>query len=109
MKAWSKFILLIIFLIISSYIFLESPFSRKLEPSSPQKTIINPVLTAATSGAEILSQVGICHIKGNLPDSSCTPGAMDPKVTQDNIDQTICVSGYTKTVRPPVSYTNSLK
>ena len=44
-----------------------------------------------------------------LPDPSCTPGATNPDVTQDNIDQTICVSGWTKTVRPPTSYTNKLK
>ena len=44
-----------------------------------------------------------------LPDPKCTPGAIDPTVTQDNIDSTICVPGYTKTVRPPVSYTEPLK
>ena len=44
-----------------------------------------------------------------IPDSSCTPGVTNPDVTQDNIDQTICVSGFTKTIRPPVSYTNNLK
>ena len=36
-----------------------------------------------------------------LPDPVCTPGAADPAVTQDNIDSTICTSGYTATVRPP--------
>jgi hypothetical protein len=46
---------------------------------------------------------------GVLPDPVCTPGATDPRVTQDNIDSTICVPGYTKTVRPPVSYTEPLK
>ncbi len=46
---------------------------------------------------------------GVLPDPTCTPGATDPRVTQDNIDSTICVPGYTKTVRPPVSYTEPLK
>lgn len=35
--------------------------------------------------------------------------AVDPKVQQSNIQQTICVSGYTATVRPPVSYTNKIK
>jgi hypothetical protein len=30
-------------------------------------------------------------------------------VTQDNIHETICVTGYTKTVRPPTSYTNPIK
>ena len=44
-----------------------------------------------------------------LPDPKLTPGATDPRVTQANIRQTICVSGYTNTVRPPVSYTNRIK
>jgi hypothetical protein len=44
-----------------------------------------------------------------LPDPSCQPGADNPAVTQDTIDSTICVPGYTKTIRPPVSYTNPLK
>ena len=44
-----------------------------------------------------------------LPDRACTPGAIDPRVTQDNIGETICVSGYTTTVRPPTSYTTPLK
>ena len=50
-----------------------------------------------------------CHIQGVLPDPNCTSGAVDPKVTQANIHQTICVSGYTKTVRPSTNYTNKLK
>lgn len=37
------------------------------------------------------------------------PGATNPAVTQANIHQTVCVSGWTKTVRPPVGYTNKLK
>ena len=44
-----------------------------------------------------------------LPDSACTPGVTNPGVTQATIDQTICVSGWTATVRPPTSYTNPLK
>src|SRR6266508_664195 len=44
-----------------------------------------------------------------LPDPSCTPGITNPDVSQDTIDQTICVSGWTATVRPPTSYTNPLK
>ena len=37
------------------------------------------------------------------------PGATNPAVTQDNIHATICVSGWTKTIRPPASYTTKLK
>lgn len=44
-----------------------------------------------------------------LPDPKCTPGAIDPAVTADNLEQTICVSGYTTTVRPPTSATNKAK
>jgi hypothetical protein len=38
-----------------------------------------------------------------------TPGVVNPDVTQATIRQTICVGGWTKTVRPPVDYTNDLK
>lgn len=44
-----------------------------------------------------------------LPDSTCTPGVADSNVTQSNIKNTICRSGYTKSVRPPVSFTDALK
>jgi hypothetical protein len=44
-----------------------------------------------------------------LPDSSCTPGSYNSNVTQSNIHSTICVSGWTATVRPSTSYTNPLK
>jgi hypothetical protein len=38
-----------------------------------------------------------------------TPGVLNPDVTQATIDSTICVRGWTRTVRPPVEYTNALK
>jgi hypothetical protein len=38
-----------------------------------------------------------------------TPGALNPDVTQETIGSTICVSGWTRTVRPPSSYTHALK
>jgi hypothetical protein len=43
------------------------------------------------------------------PDPSLTPGALNPAVTQANIHSTVCVSGWTATIRPPTSYTNKLK
>src|SRR5450759_2329298 len=45
----------------------------------------------------------------DLPDSSLTPSAINPNVTQLNIHQTVCVKGYTKTIRPPAHFTNKLK
>jgi hypothetical protein len=46
---------------------------------------------------------------GDLPAPRLTPGATDPAVRRENIHQTVCVKGYTKTVRPPAYYTNGLK
>ena len=43
------------------------------------------------------------------PIRSLTPGAVNPAVTQSSIRSTICVTGYTATVRPPASYTTALK
>ena len=43
-----------------------------------------------------------------LPDDA-TPGAINPAVTQENIDQTICQHGWAETVRPPSSFTGSIK
>ncbi len=50
-----------------------------------------------------------CHVINGLPDLACSPGATDSRVTQDNIKQTICVSGYTSTIRPSSSITNKIK
>jgi len=44
-----------------------------------------------------------------LPISNLTPGVTNPDVTQANIASTICTAGYTKTIRPPSTYTTSLK
>jgi hypothetical protein len=44
-----------------------------------------------------------------LPDPKITPGALNPKVRQSTIKTTICKSGWTETIRPPVSYINALK
>jgi hypothetical protein len=40
---------------------------------------------------------------------SLTPGVLNPDVTQATIRSTICVTGWTRTVRPPTDYTNRLK
>ena len=42
-------------------------------------------------------------------DPALTPGALNPAVTQATIDRTICVTGWTRTVRPSADYTGALK
>ena len=38
-----------------------------------------------------------------VADPALTPGVRSIHVTQGNIKSTICLSGYTRTVRPPVT------
>lgn len=56
---------------------------------------------------------GSCHAIGSglrlRPDPHCTPGALNPRVTQATIATTICRAGWTATVRPPESITEAEK
>jgi len=56
---------------------------------------------------EIVERIGPRDI---YPDPVRTPGAANPDITQDDIDQTICNPEWsTRSIRPPVNYTNRLK
>jgi hypothetical protein len=46
---------------------------------------------------------------GQLPDPRCTPGSIDPAVTQSDLRSTICKKGWTATVRPPEAQTERFK
>ena len=50
-----------------------------------------------------------CRVLDGKADRRCTPGALNPAVTQATIAQTICKPGWADTVRPPSSYTTALK
>jgi Excalibur calcium-binding domain len=73
------------------------------------------LVSSTASGHAVQPQpaAGSCHASGHgelvMPDPHCTPGAVNPAVTQATIDRTICVSGYTKTIRPSESITEPEK
>ncbi len=70
------------------------------------------VLAQVTSNTTRLSSPMIpsgCKSSDDLPDRKCTPGAINGNVTQDNIENTICVPGFAKKIRPPTSYTTPLE
>jgi hypothetical protein len=50
-----------------------------------------------------------CTLRGPAQDRRCTPGALNPAVRQNTIGRTICRSGYTSRIRPPLDYTYPLK
>ncbi|MGW2746627.1 hypothetical protein [Streptomyces sp. NPDC001450] len=79
------------------------------------RPLVTVLSTLALAAAGLTLTTGSAHAAScsqaylPLPDAVCTPGALNPDVTQDTIDSTICVSGWTATVRPSTSYTNALK
>jgi len=71
---------------------------------------IGLLATAAVVVATVLPRCsGAAKHSAVLARWDITPGVVNPAVTQANIRSTICKSGWTRTVRPPVSYTNALK
>jgi len=84
----------------------ESALIRRTSRAS--LLITTSLLLAASLG---LSACGAATYSENsgLPNVKLTPGAINPAVTQANIRSTICVVGWTATVRPPANYTNQLK
>ena len=63
----------------------------------------------ALAGAVFAVLTGSAFAQASLPDPRQTPGAINPEVTQHNLGETICVRGWTHTVRPPEAFTYDLK
>jgi len=53
-----------------------------------------------------MDQLIAAHV---LPDPAVKPGVLNPAVTDGTIRATICVHGWTATVRPPASVTDRMK
>ena len=94
------------------------PPSTMASTTSPTASVADPTVTVAPASVAATqtpattpsaSAVAPCHAVDGLPDPACTPGATNPDVTPATIAITICVSGWTATVRPPSTYTNALK
>ncbi|HEX7590651.1 MAG TPA: hypothetical protein VF375_01765 [Candidatus Limnocylindrales bacterium] len=88
----------------------SSPEATDAEDESPATDAPGASFTAGPSGAAVAtsSVAQVVRLPGE-PDPALTPGALNPSVTQANIHSTVCVSGWTATIRPPSSYTNKLK
>jgi hypothetical protein len=84
------------------------------------RTTVTPIAPTAVAPTAVLptavprptagtGSVCVYRSSGQLPDRACTPGVWNPAVTQATIRTTICVVGWTGTIRPPTSYTNAIK
>ncbi len=88
-------------------------------PTTTAPTTSGPATLAVGAGAAGASAVqpqpgrGTCHYTYvgpyPLPDPSCTPGAVDPRVTPADLGTTICSRGWTASVRPPETVTGPEK
>ena len=80
---------------------------------APSTSILTGPGTLATYSIQVQPAPGSCHYRYEgadpLPDPTCTPGAVNPQVTQGDIGSTICRTGWTATVRPPDSVTGPEK
>ena len=66
------------------------------------KSTNTPAITPASLGKRTKTHgctLHKSHGQAVLPDPACSPGQADPRVTQADLQQTVCVSGYTKKVR----------
>jgi hypothetical protein len=72
-----------------------------------------PYSTVGSRSVQRQPPPGTCHALGAgvyaRPDPRCTPGAVNPAVTQATIGSTICRAGWTSTVRPRESVTEPEK
>ena len=71
------------------------------------RALVLAVVAASISMPSAHASTCVAH--DGLPDSVCTPGAADPRVTPDNISETICVKGWSRSVRPAKNITDQIK
>jgi hypothetical protein len=89
------------------------PLASARTSARPSSAAGLPYSSASAHKVQRQPSAGACHARGTgiyaRPDAHCTPGALNPAVTQATIGATICRSGWTRTVRPPVSVTEPEK
>src|SRR5258708_5508697 len=95
--------------------FATLPSGQTLAAAPPARTSAGG-LAYGSAGARVVQPqpaAGSCRRRGSgldaLPDPRCTPGALNPAVTQASIGATICRRGWTATVRPSQSITGPEK
>lgn len=103
-------------LIILVIWFLLMILCNACTPIGPRGALAGPVASAGLPAGDPsypMPAPDTCTMRHEtsqvLPDPHCTPGALNPDVTQATIATTICAPGWTKTIRPPVAKTNTWK
>src|SRR5439155_11220616 len=80
------------------------------DPGRMQRTLLALAAAIALGVAVVLLWQGFGpHAPRVVASWTRTPGVLNPDVRQDTIGRTICVQGWTRTIRPPSAYTSRLK
>ncbi len=66
-------------------------------------------LVAAGLAVFLVWRGGSAHPPVVTASWTLTPGVLNPDVRQETIGETICAAGWTRTIRPPTTYTSALK
>lgn len=87
----------LLFLVLTLLIFVTYSTAYYLHSQSAQAAHgqLEAIFEATPKPLDARTKTTDCHVNGPFPDHECTPGAVFPDATTDEI----CVSGYTKTVR----------
>lgn len=75
----------------------------------PPTTVPPTTVPATATFPDLRTRTTSCRMNGADPDHGCTPGALNPAVTQASMARTICVPGYTATIRPLTAGSDRLK
>lgn len=88
---------------------MSFPFTAALKTLGAAAIAVSMATISLAAPAQALSPVTDATTTIVLQNSTVTPGAINPAVTQANIQTTICRTGFTATIRPKSSYTTALK
>ena len=80
-----------------------------MRSKTPDPVLLLLVVAAALAVAVLAWPSGKQTLSPGRASWTLTPGVVNPDVTQSSIAETICRPGWTRTIRPPVDYTNELK
>lgn len=98
-------------ILVAVVAFLLGRFSPSIDLLEAGRTMFRSFQRMVPTLAEpAITRTERASIDSNLlPRPDLTPGAVDPRVTQANIQETICRQGYAASVRPPFAHTNAMK
>jgi hypothetical protein len=74
-----------------------------------ERVVVPLAVAGAILGLVLIWRASAPSLPVLVASPTLTPGVVNPEVRQETIGETICRAGWTRTIRPPTSYTTALK